>query len=133
MLIQEHGYALPVSKALIAILKTQLESIENSPSAFVVLNFRDPDYSPLRGGYHPVEIAVDGQGRIQYLTDFAYVGRGDGAELAKELDFDFALGLFQHLGREFPIHRGRGLFKLWQSNFVSYYQGGVYDVDMVRC
>jgi len=126
MNIQEHGYALPVSKALIEILKTQLDSIEDNPSAFVILNFRDPNYSPTRGGYHPVEIAVDGQGCIQYITDFAYVGRGDRAELAKELDFDFALGLFQQFGLEYPIHRGRELFKLWQSNFVSYSQGGVY-------
>ncbi len=41
----------------------------------VVLNFRDPSYSAETGGYHPVEICVDGAGVLQYVTDFAYFGR----------------------------------------------------------
>ena len=61
------------------------------------------------------------------------MGWGDLAELVKELDFDFSLGLLQQAGREFPIPRGRELFRLWPSNVVGYYQSGVYAVSVTPC
>ena len=54
----------------------------------VTLNFKDPSYSATTGGFHPVEIRLTRRGddwHLAYVTDFAYVGIGDYAELAKEL------------------------------------------------
>ena len=39
-----------------------------------VINFRDTSYSPVLGGYHPVEIMVDKHNQVRYITDFAFVG-----------------------------------------------------------
>ena len=96
----------------------EIETSNVDTSDGVILNFRDPDYSAESGGYHPVEICVNAQGRIQYITDFAYYGQGPYAELGKELDFDFGYGVFQQMGREFPIRDGANLFKIWQSQFL---------------
>lgn len=117
----------PVSGKLVTILEHELTSI--AADSGVVLSFRDPKYSPQRGGFHPVEVAVASDGSIQYVTDFAYYGCPPHCELGKEIDFDFTLGLFQHFGREYPILSGRELFRLWESNFVTYYGMGVYSVS----
>ena len=131
MNIQKDGYPLAVSNRLISILNKEIAlHSEVDTSSGCVLNFRDPDYSAESGGYHPVEIRLDEQGRFQYLTDFAYVGDGHYVELAKELDFDFGYGLFQQMGRDYPIRQGAGLFKIWQANFCDYYQHSVYTVTV---
>jgi len=95
-----------------------------------MINFRDPAYSAEDGGYHPVEIALNGVGRLYYITDFAYVGTGGCAELVKELDFDFDIGLFQQFAMEYPIATGRMLYQIWENNFISYYEMGVYQVSL---
>ena len=77
-----------------------------------------------------MEICLDEHGRIQYLTDFAYVGDGHYAELAKELDFDFTYNVFQQMGRDYPIRQGDGLYKIWQANFCDYYLHKVYTVTV---
>lgn len=131
MNIQQTGYPVAVSKQLVAIIDKELELHNDvDTSSGVIINFRDPDYSAESGGYHPVEICVDALGRIQYITDFAYVGDGHYAELDKELDFDFSYGKFQQMGREYPIQQGASLFKIWQSNFCSYYQSQVFEVTV---
>ena len=93
-----------------------------------VLTFKDDNYDPDSGGFHPVEIRIDPGGKIEYITDFSYVGNGPFAELVKEIDFDFSLRLFQHFGREHSIGHGLELYRLWERNFVAYYQMGVYSV-----
>lgn len=131
MNIQQTGYPLAISNQLILILNKEIERhSEVDTSSGCIFNFRDPDYSAESGGYHPVEICIDEQGRLLYLTDFAYVGDGHYAELVKELDFDLGYGLFQHMGREYPIKQGAGLFKIWQSNFCAYYRNKVFTVSM---
>ena len=131
MNVQKDGYPLTISNRLILILNKEIEQhSEVDTSSGCTLNFRDPDYSAESGGYHPVEIYIDEQGRIQYLTDFTYVGDGHYAELAKELDFDFSYNLFQQMGRDYPIKQGAGLFKIWQANFCDYYQHQVYTVTV---
>jgi len=117
----------PVSSKLITILEQELSTMPSATGA--ILSFRDPNYSAESGGFHPVEVAVASDGSIQYVTDFAYYGRPPYCELGKEIDFDFSLSLFQHLGREFPIKSGRELFHLWERNFVTYYGAGVYSVS----
>lgn len=129
-IIKQDGYPLAVSKKLVAVITQELEKHGIDDSAGFIINFRDPDYSAESGGYHPVEICVDANGRIQYITDFAYVGHGQYAELAKELDFDFSQGAFEQMGTLFPIRQGAGLFRLWQSNFCSYYQYQVFQVSV---
>lgn len=95
-----------------------------------ILSFRDSDYTPESGGFHPVEIAVGPGGQIEYITDFAYVGSPPHCDLAKEIDFDFSLGLFQHFGPEYPIRRGGDLFAIWQENFLTYHAQGTYAVSV---
>lgn len=112
MNIIQTDYPVAISHQLATIISHELEAsgIDTSSGQGFILNFRDPDYSAESGGYHPVEIAVDGQGRIQYITDFAYVGDGHYAELDKELDFDFSYGKFQQMGKEYPIQQGASLY-----------------------
>ena len=100
----------------------------------VTLNFRDPSYSATTGGFHPVEIRLTRCGddwHLAYVTDFAYVGIGDYAELAKELDFDFSSDHFSHaLIGEMPSADVSEWFSLWQDNFLSYHSLGVYTVQL---
>jgi hypothetical protein len=130
MNIQQNDYPVAISKQLVAIIDHEIEASNVDTSDGVILNFRDPDYSAESGGYHPVEICVNAQGRIQYITDFAYFGQGPYAELDKELDFDFSYGRFQQMGREYPIKQGASLFKIWQSNFCSYYRSQVFSITV---
>lgn len=130
MTIDRQAFPFALSPAFVSILETETLKARTPPDSGVTLSFRDPYYSPESGGFHPVEIRIDARGRIEYVTDFAFVGLPPFAELAKEVDFDVGLGLFQHFGREFPIHHGRDLFALWQGNFVSYHRMGVYTVTV---
>lgn len=34
------------------------------------------------------------------------------------------------MGREFPLHRGRELYQLWEGNFIAYYRMNAYRVDV---
>jgi hypothetical protein len=130
MVINPRSLPWPLDKRLINILQQEIGEAGMDLSGGVVVNFRDPEYSVATGGYHPVEISVAVDGCVQYITDFALYGSPPHVELAKEIDFDFELGLFQHMGREFPILRGRELFKMWEENFISYQQSGVFSVDV---
>lgn len=131
MIIQQTGYPLAISNKLISILNKEIQlHSEVDTSSGCIFNFRDPDYSAESGGYHPVEIYIDENGHFRYLTDFAYVGCGHYAELVKELDFDLSHGLFQQMGRDYPIAQGKGLFRIWQSNFCAYYQNKVFTVTI---
>ncbi|WP_427500908.1 DUF2787 family protein [Methylomonas sp. MED-D] len=130
MQIQNSGYLLPITNNLVDIIQHEIDQSSVDTMAGFTINFRDPDYSAESGGYHPVEIAVDEQGRILYITDFAYYGSGPYAELDKEIDFDFGYKVFQHMGREFPIERGASLFELWQSNFCDYVERQVFEVSL---
>lgn len=128
--IFEDSCPFPLSRALYQLLNDEIARGRVPLTRGAIVSFRDPSYAPAAGGYHPVEIAVDRKGIVLYVTDFAYVGRPPFAELAKEIDFDFQHQAFQHCGREFPLPDGRGLFQLWQRNFLSYYRSGVYTVDV---
>lgn len=139
-MIQFSGdYPVPVSDSLrqllINLITPELEklNIVNLPGA-ITLNFRDPNYTAERGGYHPVEIRVeikDREGRISYITDFCYVGQGWCAELAKSLDFDFSGGEFGSLGFPYvPITEADEIYTVWEENFLTYYRMGVFNVTV---
>jgi hypothetical protein len=130
MEIQNGIYPLTISKKFVTILSNEISKADidtNSVENYVILNFRDPDYSAELGGYHPVEVMINADGTIQYITDFAYVG----GELVKDLDFDLNQKLFQLMSHDYPIEQGRGLYRIFQSNFCSYYASGVYEVSVV--
>lgn len=128
MQINKESCPFRLSGKLVGILEERINKAGISPGIGAIINFRDPDYSAEAGGFHPVEVMVAGDGRILYVTDFAYVGQP--AELVKEIDFDFGLGLFQHFGREYPLAEGKGLFTIWQENFCAYHGMGVYRVTV---
>lgn len=128
--MKQHKYVLPVSESLLAVIQQAIEQSSKTFPSGVVINFRDPEYSAERGGYHPVEIAIDEQGRLLYITDFSYVGMEPFTELAKELYFDFGIGLFQQLGVDYPIEQGRDIYTVWENNFLSYHGMGVYQVTV---
>jgi hypothetical protein len=98
----------------------------------VVLNFRDSNYSPETGGYHPVEISLrrltSNQWQISYITDFCFVGQGDFAELAKCLDFDIGQNVYQDLYQCTELSAGLEMFKLWQTNFMAYLKMEVFEI-----
>jgi len=96
----------------------------------ITLHFRDPDYSATGGGYHPVEIRVNHDQEIEYITDFCYSGEPPYAEIVKALDFDFGFNTLQSHGMEFPLLSGIEIFWIWQENFISYYEQGVYQVEI---
>jgi hypothetical protein len=106
--------------------------LESSPDSSngVVLNFRDPTYSVINGGFHPVEIAIDGDGDLTYLTDFSFVGIPPYTELEKELDWDFLQGRFFQFGCDYDLECGRGLQNLYIKNFIAYQKSGFFEVEV---
>ncbi|TVP09305.1 MULTISPECIES: DUF2787 family protein [Shewanella] len=95
----------------------------------VTLNFRDESYSAEAGGYRPVEIRLEWhseQWQINYITEFCYVGTGHFAELAKAIDFDFGSGIFQTNFGVFAIEIAQDMYTIWEPNFMSYYEMGVF-------
>jgi hypothetical protein len=130
MTIDRQAFPFPLSSAFVAILENEILKAGLQDGCGAIINFRDSNYSSETGGFHPVEISISSCGRIEYVTDFAFVGTGPFTELAKEIDFDISLGLFQHFGREYHLASGKGLFAIWQKNFVTYHRMGVYSVTV---
>lgn len=124
------GLSWFLNDALIKIIEDELKKSGAKESEAVTLNFRDPEYSAESGGFHPVEIRLNEDKELQYVTDFSYVGYGGYEELVKELDFDFSLGLFQQFDRCYPIEKAREMFLIWQQNFCAYYRMDVYQVQI---
>jgi hypothetical protein len=124
MRIDYEGLALPVSSTLVNHLIELLKDHDLTNSRTVTINFRDPDYSAEKGGYHPVEIMLFLKGdtwHFAYITDFKYVGQGQDVELVKDLDFDFQAGVFQTLYGYYRIEEGLDIYPVWEENFVSYW------------
>ena len=129
------GLPVVVPDNLRCLLQTHLDkSLAEQPElTAITLNFRDPDYSAENGGFHPVEIRLVKSGtdwQISYITDFAYVGAGYFAELAKELDFDFGCqqytyGLFGNI----PPDELAELFSLWAENFMQFTQMDIFTIS----
>ncbi|HCE3469726.1 TPA: DUF2787 domain-containing protein [Vibrio parahaemolyticus] len=98
----------------------------------MVFNFRDTTYSVEDGGWHPVEVRLVrlyDQWIFDYITDFAYCG-GPYPELVKEVDFNFSSGMvgFSYVP-ELPITSSEVMefYSMWESNFLSYVEMGVFD------
>ncbi len=99
----------------------------------IILNFRDPDYSPEVGGFHPVEVRLEKQAtswQLVYITDFSYQGRVD-SELVKEIDVCFVIKRVYHMLVGWLSEReGKDLLTLFVANFVEYYNTGCYQVSI---
>lgn len=105
------------------------EGLKGAPT-LITINFHDLSYSPDTGGYHPVEISIkesaNKKWNILYITDFAYFG----AELDKEVDFDFSENtFFSAYSQPIPIDHPstKEFYKIWESNFLSYLSSGAFD------
>jgi len=119
--IKHEGLALPMSPMLTLYIADLIALYANKEA--VLLNFRDPNYSADDGGYHPVEMRLENEDddwRFCYIKDFSFIGTGQMAELAKDLDFDFKKGIFNNLFGIYPIEQAIEMFQIWESNFVYY-------------
>ena len=119
-------YPFMLDPGFVQLLNKLLE--EKSANEGIIFNFRDPSYSANSGGFHPVEICVNANGVLQYVTDFAYFGMPP--KLEKELDFDFSMNVFQQFGQDHDLVVGQGLFRLYTQNFCAYYEMGVYELTV---
>jgi len=127
----------PVSDKLKEILQTVVTAVPISKQAqAVTVIFRDTTYSPTLGGFHPVEIRllVSKQVyRFDYITDFSFQGHGDMSELVKEIDFNFMTQTTFHLySGDHKAENTVTLFKLWQTNFISYVEMDVFTVEVTE-
>jgi hypothetical protein len=114
----------------VAIMNNLLRDVSLDGSEIVALNFRDPTYSAENGGYHLVEIHVDSKGDVLSITDFAYFGTPPFAELGIELDWNFEQDSFRQFDSFYDLECGRSLLGLYTKNFVAYYEGGCFEVEV---
>ena len=123
--------SLKIAPALLRLLEG-LRQENGLQDQSVIFNFRDPDYSADKGGYHPVEIMVEKDGSLVYVTDFTYVGEGHFAELTTELNWDFRCNEYEQLwyGANLPLHVGAEVFAIWQKNFLDYHAMKVYQIEV---
>jgi len=125
-----------VSGKLLQILAKAAEPLkkDQEETRSIVFNFRDPNYSTESGGFHPVELRIfytKVGWKFDYITDFSFQGVGYTAELSKEIDFIFAEQIAYHLySGELSGYDARSLFDLWQDNFISYVEMGVFQVEI---
>jgi hypothetical protein len=116
----------------VAIMNNQLQDTSLDASEVVALNFRDPTYSAENGGYHPVEIHIDANGKVLCITDFSFAGVFPFVELCIELDWSFDQGYFRQFDDTYDLECGRSLLGLYLANFTAYYKSGVYEVEVTR-
>jgi hypothetical protein len=134
MIIDYKTLPLPVRETLVNHLTDLLKNHDLSNRRTVTINFRDPDYSAEKCGYHPVEIMLIRKGDtwyFAYITDFKYIGQGQDTELAKDLDFDFQAGVFQTLYGYYRIEGGLDIYSVWEHNFLQYWiRFEVFDIEV---
>jgi hypothetical protein len=127
------GLPVPVSSKLVKMLNAEVVKKEKSDSASAItFNFRNSQYSPTQGVYHPVEIRVEQHQNlwhISYITDFSYVGNVF-PELEKEIDFDLRnnRAYIMYLGVvPMPDSEIASFYSVWEQNFMSYWEMGCFD------
>ena len=128
------GFALP--NTLYQLLNEEYLNapIPTKELKAIVFNFRDPDYSPEAGGYHPVEIRLEKRGEkweLVYITDFSYQG-SPYPELVKEVDICFITKkVFNFFVNGFLKYQAGSMVSLLVNNFVAYHKRGVYQVSVI--
>jgi hypothetical protein len=127
------GFAVP--EKLFQLINTELTDTTTSANTTnaITLNFRDPDYSALAGGYHPVEIRVEKKSelwQIAYITDFSFQG-SPFPELTKEIDVCFITKqVFSLFCGWLQNKNAKELLSLFIENFIEYYSMGSYQVSV---
>lgn len=126
---------LTVPESFYALLTKELEVIElpNKPFNSLTVNFRDPNYSPTNGGYHPVEIRLEKdtkKWRLIYITDFSYQG-SPFPELVKEINVCFVTEkVFSLFGGWLDNKISEALLQPFIDNFILYYSWDCYEVTV---
>lgn len=129
-------YPLQPSDKLFSMLVRVLgeHAIDVDDSDSITLCFKDESYSKESGGFHPVEIRLvksSKQWALDYITDFCFAGVGQDCELVKEVDFDFSNSYGFHLySGEYPLSKLAQFYQLWESNFLSYVDMGVFKITV---
>lgn len=58
------------------------------------------------------------------------MGIGPYAELVKDLDFDFGVGVFQTTYGYFRIEEASELYHVWESNFCTHFKNDVFVTEI---
>lgn len=127
---------LPFSPQFIRILLdfTAQKPSHCHPVARLTINFRDPHYSPEKGGYHPVEIRLVPVGdnwQLDYVTDFHYVGH-PWPELDKDVDVSWSQQYtwLSHSG-DISHAEARQFWEVWERNFLAYHAMNVFTLRLL--
>jgi hypothetical protein len=128
-----------VPEKLYQLLNDELAefSLPESNTEGIVLSFCDQNYSISTGGFHPVEIRLikrvtDGNETYQfvYLTDFSFQG-APYPELTVDIDVCFiAEQVYTVYGGWLDKASGEELKELFLTNFISYVEMEVFDVEV---
>lgn len=127
------GFTVPVK--LHTLLNRELAKVEAPATGAYALtfNFRDPNYSSEKGGYHPVEMRLEkhnDQWQFIYITDFSYSG-GAYPELERDIDVCFETKrVFSLFGGWLNQHSAKELIKLFISNFIEYHSLETYQTTI---
>ncbi|MEE7044356.1 DUF2787 family protein [Escherichia coli O79:H4] len=129
----QRGNVLPLSRSFTQLLLgiVAQKPPHRHPITGLTINFRDPEYSPEKGGWHPVEIRLIPAGedwQLDYVTDFHYAGH-PWPELEKDVDVSWTQQ-YTWLSRCGDISHvdAREFWSLWESNFMAYHDMGVFTV-----
>lgn len=119
-----------------AVISKHAEKAEqfNQDTQAVTVNFRNPDYSPEKGGYHPVEVRLEKRTtgwKFIYITDFSYVDYYQ-PELGKEVDICFNSKSVYLMDRALNDMFAGQFIRDFIDNFLTYYELDVFTVQ-VEC
>jgi hypothetical protein len=128
-----------VPEKLYQLLNDELAeiSLPESNTEGIVLSFRDHDYLNTQSGFHSVEVRLirsmaDGDETYQfvYLTDFSFQG-APYPELTVDIDVCFiAEQVYTVYGGWLDKASGEELKELFLTNFISYVEMGVFEVEI---
>ena len=125
------GLLLPLSTHFHHLMLTLISDTppHQHPITAITLNFRDNNYHPENGGFHPVEIRLihhSQQWHIDYVTDFRYMGHPF-PELEKDVDISWSQRYcYLSASGDISPEDAADFWSLWETNFLSYYAMGVY-------
>lgn len=133
---KDQGITVPLQ--LHSILNFELAKVEIPDPNLCALtfNFRDPNYTADKGGYHPVELRLEKHNELWqfiYITDFSYQG-GPYPELVKEIDVCFeSKQVYSLYGGLLNQRDAMELVKLFIANFVAYHEMNAYNTKIGFC
>lgn len=128
MILNTNSLPFPISPGFRAII---LKHIADSFMA-CVLSFHHGHPSPGGdGGNRQVEIAVDTDGSLIYISDFCSRGIPPSRKPVIETRFDFSRNEVHFLDGVLPLNRERERFQAWEHAFVDNCRSGNYEVEVL--